>query len=196
MIEKAKQERPAKWYERDHMPYLTDRTIVSACANWVKQIDWQLFCTFTFAWEISDVRADKVFVEFINRLERSLKCDVGYVRGDEKRPSGCGKPACARHFHALLTSVAPMHPAFVKELWQSMAGNRRDDAGAKVEPYNSALHGAHYVLKLVNTVNGDWKFRKFELFHPEARSLQKMTARFRRCLCRHKARLRKQGESQ
>src|SRR5262249_1256431 len=117
-----------------------------------------------------------------------LKCDVCYVRGDERRPSGCGRPACGRHFHVLLTSVAPMHPTFVKELWQSMAGNPSDGAGAKGEPYDSALNRATYMLKLINTVNGDWKFRNLDLFHHEARSLHKMTSRFRRRLRRHKAR--------
>ncbi|HEY1678121.1 MAG TPA: hypothetical protein VGG04_10470, partial [Candidatus Sulfotelmatobacter sp.] len=54
-------------------------------ADWVKQIDWKLFCTFTFAWRVSDPQARKTFDEFIDRLERSLRSDVCYVRGDEKR---------------------------------------------------------------------------------------------------------------
>jgi len=118
------------------------------------------------------------------------------VRGDEKRPSGRGKPECGRHYHALLTSVAPMNPALVACLWMSMAGKRGDNAGAKVEPYNPARTGAEYVLKGMNKVDGDWKVRKLELFHPEAGNLQDMTKRFRRTLRRHKMRLKKFANTQ
>ena len=184
----------ARWYEREHTPYAADRKIVEVTAHWVKQVDWKLFCTFTFAaWKLRDETADKIFANFTDRLEHAVKSNVGYVRGDEKRLSGCGRPACGRHFHALLTSVAPMQPAFVKWLWQSMAGNRSDDAGAKVEAYDPTRNGAEYVLKFIHKQDGGWAVRKLELFHPEARSLHDMTKRFRRRLRRHKARLKQLG---
>ncbi len=169
-------------------PYHSNRKIPNAYADWVKQIDWQLFCTFTFAWKVDDIRARKIFDEFINRTERHLGTDVCYVRGDEKRFSGCGLPGSARHFHVLMTSLVPMHPLWVKQMWQGMAGNRSDDAGAMVEPYNGFHHGARYVLKFINQPEGDWAFRNLHLFHPEARSLQDLHGRQRRNLRRHKAR--------
>jgi hypothetical protein len=185
-------QKAVRWYERERWAYAVDRKFVKETADWVKQVDWKLFCTFTFAgWKVPDEKADKIFAEFINRLEGVLGCDVCYVRGDEKRLSGCGKPACGRHFHVLLTSVAPLQPAFIEWLWQSMAGNRSDDAGAKVEPYDPARNGAEYVLKFINKPDGGWAVRKLELFHPEARGLQDMTARFKRRLRRHKAREKK-----
>ena len=162
--------------------------MIDLYAHWLTQVPWQLIGTFTFAWKVNDQRADKTFDEFINRMEHSLHCDVGYVRGDEKRYSGCGKPACARHFHVLLTSAAPMSPAYVEGSWMSMAGNRSDGAGALVKTYDPAFPGVQYVLKLITQPEGDWKFRNLELFHPEARSLQTPTLRYRRHLRRHKAR--------
>jgi hypothetical protein len=54
---------------------------------------------------------------------------------------GCqdaGSPHLAVIFHALLTSAAPLAPALVGSLWTEMAGDRSDDAGAKVEPYDPA----------------------------------------------------------
>jgi hypothetical protein len=180
-----------RWYERERWAYNIDRNTVKECARWVKEVDWKLFCTFTFAWKVSDQQADKTFGEFINRLERVLKCDIGYVRGDEKRLSGCGKPACGRHFHVLFTSAAPLIPASVALFWMEMAGNRSDDAGAKVEPYNPSRNEAEYVLKFIYDLDGGWVVRKLELFHPEARSLHDMTKRFKRRLQRHKARQNK-----
>lgn len=181
-------EQPPRWYERGHWPYARDRHAVKKYADWVKVVPWQLFCTFTFAWKVSDPQADKTFVEFINRLEGSLKCNVAYVRGDEKRFSGCGKPACGRHFHVLLTSEVPLHPAIVEFFWESMAGKRSDDAGAKAEPYDPHQNGVSYILKSINAPNGDWKFRKLHLFHPQTRSLQSSNACLRRTLRRQHAR--------
>jgi hypothetical protein len=157
-------------------------------ARWLKQIDWKVFCTFTYAWRVSDPQADKTFIEFINRLERSLKSNVGYVRGDEKRFSGCGKPASARHYHAVLTSAIPLEPTWVASLWMEMAGHRSDHAGAKVDTYNPAANGIEYVLKFISQPEGDWKFGRLELFHPEARSLHTVNARWNRRLRRIKAR--------
>src|SRR5712671_4141245 len=77
---------------------------LSAYVAWLQPVPWQLFATFTFAWQVSDPQALKVFREFINRLERSARGPVVFVRGDEKRYSGCGMPGSPRHFHALLSA--------------------------------------------------------------------------------------------
>lgn len=173
-----------RWYDRHRWAYTSDRKLTEQYARWLKQVDWRLFCTFTYAWRVSDPQAHRIFAAFINRLERLLKCDVGYVRGDEKRSSGCGKPACARHFHVLLACAAPITPEFVASLWMGMAGNRSDDGGAKVEPYDPNLNGVSYVLKLINQADGDWDFRKLHLFHPLFSS-EECGKRMRRNLRRH-----------
>jgi hypothetical protein len=188
---RAKKYKRKQWYEREHLPYAADRKIVEEYVHWIKDIDWKVFGTFTVAWQASDQQAEKIFAAFIDRLEGTLGCDVCYVRGDEKRFSGCGKPACARHFHALLTYVAPVNACLIACLWKDMAGNRSDDAGALVEEYNASENGARYVLKCINQPDGNWAFRKLELFHPTARSLHTVDARWRRRLRRHKARQQK-----
>ncbi|HEY6337081.1 MAG TPA: hypothetical protein VIW68_01170 [Candidatus Sulfotelmatobacter sp.] len=145
---------------------MADRRTAEQYADWLRHIDWRLFCTFTFAWKVSDPQADKTFAEFINRLERLLKFDVGYVCAAEKRLSGCGRSACGRHFHALITCAAPVSPGVVEELWMSMAGHRDDGAGAQVQHFDANQNGVSYVFKLMNQPDGDWSFGKLDLFPP------------------------------
>jgi hypothetical protein len=183
----TKKEVAVRWYERQHWRYGADRQTADEYARWLKPVKWQLFCTFTFAWPVSDPQAQDAFDNFINRLESAVKSDVGVVCGSEKRFSGCGKPACGRHFHALLTSVAPLQPSLVTWLWTSMAGRRADNAGADVQPYDAGRNGASYVLKLVAQPYGDWTFRKLHLFHPSLTKAH-MTSRMRRNLRRHRDR--------
>jgi hypothetical protein len=177
-----------RWYEREGRPYAADRKMAEEYAHWLKQVPWRLFCTFTFAWKVSDAQADKTFAEFVNRLEVLLKFDVGYVRAAEKRLSGCGKPACARHFHALLTSAAPVSPGIVEELWMSMAGSRDDGAGAQAQHFDASQNGVSYVFKMINQPDGDWSFGKLHLFPPFV-SAGTVTRRMRRHLRRQNARL-------
>jgi hypothetical protein len=62
-----------RWYDREHWAYKADRDKVAQYADWLKQVNWRLFCTFTFAWSVSDPQADRTFREFINRLEKYLR---------------------------------------------------------------------------------------------------------------------------
>ena len=124
MQNRARQYERARWYERDNLPYAADRATVRGYADWVKMVEWKLFCTFTFAGRVSDPLADETFAKFVDSLEKHLRCDVGYVRGDEKRFSGCGKPASGRHFHALLTYEGSINPAVVEWFWTRLAGHR------------------------------------------------------------------------
>ena len=174
------------WYDREHWPYAADRRITEELANWFKQVRWRLFCTFTFPGVVSDQQAIKAFDEFINQLEHYLQCDVGYLRGDEKRHSGCGKPGCPRHFHALLTCVRPVASELVEFLWSSKVGRRSDGDSAQVKPYDPNLNGVSYVLKYNNQPNGDWAFRNIHLFLPLMAG-EEITKRMRRHLLRHPA---------
>jgi hypothetical protein len=170
----------AKWYERERWPYAEDRYAIDKFASWLSKVDWKFFCTLTFAWRVSDQQAENVFTAFIIRLESHLRCEVCFIRGDEKRFSGCGKSASGRHFHVLLTCIAPVNAEFIASLWKSMAGNRSDDAGALVEEYSASENGTSYVLKCINQPEGSWNFRHLELFQPEARASQTVNARWRR----------------
>src|SRR5438309_5385546 len=110
-----------------------------AYPEWLQGVPWQLFCTFTFAWQVSDRQAEKVFREFVNRMESFLRCPVAYVRGDEKRFPGCGKPGAPRHFHVVLTAHRKIDPQFVSDLWMSLAGHRANGAGADARIYDPGL---------------------------------------------------------
>ena len=174
------------WYDREHSPYRADRKMTEEYANWLKQVDWQLFCTFTFPGVVFDQEAIKAFAEFINQLEHYRQCDVAYVRGDEKRYSGCGKPGCPRHFHALLACDRPIAPEYVEALWNSKVGRRSDADSAQVKPYDPNLDGLSYVLKYINQPEGDWALRKIDLFLP-SKAGEKITKHMRRHLRRHPA---------
>ena len=176
----------SRWYERERWRYAADRKTCQEYAHWLKRVPWNLFCTFTFAWSVSDAQGDKTFLEFINRLERLLHFDVGYVQVAETKLSGCGRPPSGRHFHALLTCAAPVSPATVEELWMSMAGHRGDGAGAQVRPFDEEQNGLSYVFKMIS--HGDWVFGKLHLFPPFATD-RKVTCRARRHLRRQDARL-------
>jgi hypothetical protein len=175
-----------KWYERPYWLYTEDKQTMAAYAEWFKSVEWKLFATFTFGSQHSDERADWKFKEFINSLEREIKADIIYVRGDEKRFSGCGKPACMRHFHVILTSAAPLDPFFVECRWKDIAGHRHD--GADVYPFDSGLPGVQYVFKMMNQPYGEWKAENLHLAFQMVR--EKITARVRRHIKRHEHRMK------
>jgi len=137
---------------------------LKACEGWLRDVPWQLFCTFTFAWQVSDPQALKVFGEFVNRLDQFVRGPIVFVRGDEKRYSGCGMPGAPRHFHVLLTAHRKLDRHFVADLWMSMAGRRESGAGANVRIYDQNLDGLGYVLKFINEPLGDWDLRNLDLF--------------------------------
>ena len=77
---------------------------LGAYQAWLKTVPWQLFCTFTFAWPVSDPQALKVFNELVTRMEIFVRGPIAFVRGDEKRFSGCGMPGAPRHFHVVFAA--------------------------------------------------------------------------------------------
>jgi hypothetical protein len=134
--------------------------------KWLRPVPWKLFCTFTFAWSVSDAQAIKVFDALIERLEIAYRCPIVYVRGDEKRFSGCGEPGAPRHFHALLAAAFQLAPRVVSDFWHALAGRRKGGTGANVRIYDPSLDGVRYVLKFINDPNGDWAFRNLDLGLP------------------------------
>ena len=180
-----KSEPTLHFYDRENMPYAADRKRITELAKWLKNVEWQVFCTYTFGWRASDAEADKAFRQYVNCIESTVKADVIYVRGDEKRFSGCGKPACGRHYHAVMASAAPLTPSLLEFFWNSIAGNRND--GAWVLPYDLKQDGLAYVLKRMNQQHGDWSFRKLHLAIP---GITAKNQRERRSLQRHQSRLK------
>jgi hypothetical protein len=156
--------------------------------QWFQGISWQLFCTFTFAWKISDVRAALVFRAFMNRLEKSLHCPIAYVRGDEKRFSGSGKPAVPRHYHVILAAAVRLDPTYIANTWMQMAGFRANGAGAKVCPYDPNGNAIAYCLKFIFQPDGDWDFKNLD-FYLSPVSAMNTNRRQRRRLLRHAQRI-------
>ena len=134
--------------------------------TWLQQVKWQLFCTFTFAWPVSDTQAEGVFRTFIDRLEHGIHGPIAYLRGDEKRFSGCGKPGAPRHFHVLMTAHCRLDPRLVADVWCSLAGRRKNGAGADVRRYDPQLGGLAYTLKFIDQPGGNWDVRNLDLFLP------------------------------
>jgi hypothetical protein len=157
-------------------------------AQWLGAVPWQLYCTFTFAWPVSDPRAAQVFKAFMNRLERSFRCPIAYLRGDEKRFSGCGKPAAPRHFHALLAAAVRLDAPFIENAWMRMAGFRTNGAGAKVCAYNPNGNAIAYCLKFIFQPNGDWDFKNLDFYLCPV-SAMNTNRRQRRRLLRHVQRI-------
>lgn len=153
--------------------------------EWLRQVAWQVFCTFTFAWSVSDAQGERVFATFVDRMERHLHCPLGYVRGDEVRFSGYGKPAAPRHYHVLFAAERKLEPSWVADMWTALAGARANGAAAHVREYDPNRNAIAYTLKLINQTDGNWSFKNLDLFIRGA-NLGSANCRARRRLSRHR----------
>lgn len=175
----------------DHPWYQTltrrDTETVRAYAQWLGQIQWKLFATFTFAWTVSDAQADVVFRAFINEIEHQIRSPLAFVRGDEKREAGYGLAESGRHYHVLFTSNANLDPITIAKTWRRFGGSGHNLDSARADLYKADLPGAEYSLKLINETKGDWKFRNLDLFIPGYKPL-KSNKRSRRRISRSDAR--------
>ena len=170
----SNRDRHERWYER--IPTERDEQTVKLYAAWLCRAPWQLYVTLTFAWPVSDIQGDRVFTAFIRALERKLHAPIAFVRGDEKRFSGCGKPASPRHYHLLLASTAMLVPLLIQMLWWRFGGCGADHDSAKAELINSPQKAAAYCLKFVNEADGDWRFHNLELFMPDVATARRNAA--------------------
>jgi hypothetical protein len=166
---------------------MNQRQQVSVYTNWLRTIPWQLFVTLTFAWRVADAQAEQVFTTFVDRLERHFRCPLVYVRGDERRFSGCGMPAIRRHFHALFAAAVPLARAVVHDTWIEMAGSGKNQAGADVRIYDPKRGALSYSLKTIFDADGDWSMDNLDLYlrNPSKQS----NARDRRRRARHAKRV-------
>ena len=156
----------------------------AAYVKWLHPVRWQIFGTLTFAWRVSDAQGTKVFDAFINQLETTLRAPIAYVRGDEKRFPGFGKPEVPRHYHVLMTSERQLDLELVRATWTQMAGGRSKGAAADVRVYNRHENAVAYTLKFSLDGRGDWHFKNIDLFLEPNRN-GAITCRNRRRLSRH-----------
>jgi Resolvase, N terminal domain len=163
-------------------------------AEWLQGVPWQLFCTLTFAWPVSDWRAPQVFKAFMNRLERSFRYPIVCLRGDEKRASGCGKPATPRHFHVMFAVAVRLDATFIENTWMLMAGFRANGAGAEVCAYDPKGNAIVYCLRFIFQPEGDWDFKNLDLYLCPPNAMNR-NRRQRRRLARNAKRMLEASQS-
>ncbi len=116
-----------------------DKVVVNALAEWVRPIQWQLFVTLTFPWNVKDETADRKLATFLDQLECATKGRIGFLAGKESRSkTGSAVPF---HFHLLMTALEPISSELVESLWKrlvrrSRSGSSEDDS-VLVKPYSA-----------------------------------------------------------
>jgi hypothetical protein len=156
-----------------------------ALGSWLTLFSWQVFVTLTFAYRVSEGQADREFRTLIDRLERYHRAPIGWIRGDEYRWSGCGMPAIARHYHALLCSDVRLNPLKVGSEWRDLGHFGRN---VDVRKYDPGRWATEYCVKFVGEPGGDWKLsNNLGLFAPTANG--EGNHRMRRRWLRHQQRV-------
>lgn len=172
MTTMSRRQQAPRWYEV--MPVQRDIESVQHYAEWLAPVPWQVYATYTFAWRVSDAQADRDFNAFIDYLEFELGAPIAFVRGDEKRFSGCGMPASPRHFHALMAGTAKLDPLRLVNRWRAFGGSGRlkfngidyEYDSAKVTDRFAPRQTLEYCLKFINETDGDWTLRNLHYFTP------------------------------
>ncbi len=150
-------------YSHRASPFLPQKATADY-EHWLRPVPWQFFVTLTFAFQLSDAQANRIFLEYIDRIERHLRAPIAFVRGDEKKFSGCGKPGAPRHYHLVMTSTVPLSPDWMRSTWEAVAGRRSNGAGGDFRRYDPDRGGIRYVLKMMSVVRPtigkqEWKGR-------------------------------------
>jgi len=146
-----------------------DRAFADSMADWVGDVPWQLFCTFTFPWNVSRKTADMQLRLLLNDLESHLKTQICFLAGKEMKPPslGIGVPY---HFHVLMAAHYPIPADQVAETWRHMVGKGKitplcpEGDSALVTLFDERQRGVQYCVKRANCCHGDWSFRWLELF--------------------------------
>ena len=102
--------------------------LVSAYGGFFHQWPWDHFATLTFARKQSQANCVRHWNEFIESLNCITRGRVGWIRSDEKRWSGCGRPDVPLHFQALLKYWKRPKPEVVEALWKARAGDAQVEA--------------------------------------------------------------------
>lgn len=150
----------------DEMQY-RDRAIPEAVADLVRSIDWQLFVTLEFPWNVRAETADRKFKELIDQLERTMRTRICYLVGKESRTkSGAAVPW---HFHCCLTALKPIAASQIESIWSRLVHRSHateEDGVVDIRTYDAALPGVEYITKLMSTLHAEWDFNWLHLFNP------------------------------
>ena len=148
---------PEHWYSRISQQ---DRAQVDALARWLHPVQWQLFVTLTFTWNVSSETADSKLREFLNAVEKDLRTKVCFVAGKERKPNSFGMEV-PWHFHLLMTASCMLPPRLIEIHWTNLVGagpkrqGQKDGDSVVVKLFDKERRGAEYCLKLINDCHGD-----------------------------------------
>jgi hypothetical protein len=137
----------------------------AAVAEWLQPVPWQLFATLEFPWNVKPETATSKFDQMIDAIERTLRTRVCCVEASETRSkSGATVPL---HIHASFASAKPIPRQLVAGIWAEGVGRANSVGGdlARVEPFNPAMGGISYIVKLINDPDCEWGFRNVHLFN-------------------------------
>ena len=144
-----------------------DRAIPEAVADLVRSIDWQLFVTLEFPWNVRSETADRKFKVLIDQLEREMRTRICYVVGKESRTkSGAALPW---HFHCCLTALKPIAASQIESIWRRLVhrSHATEDVGVvDIRTYDPALPGVKYVHQADEHPDAEWDFNWLHLFNP------------------------------
>jgi hypothetical protein len=124
---------------------------------------WQLYVTLTFPFAISRSGGDSLFHSFIDSLENEYQATVAYVRCDELRYSGLGRPGTPLHFHCLLTSESRLSSPSVEHAWIRLVNRNhneiveRRDRPARAITYDPAKGASFYLVKDLHSDSFEWR---------------------------------------
>lgn len=178
MTSKTSVSTPHTWYQ---IITPEDRVAVEAAAEWLRPVSWQWFVTLTFPWNVRAETADRKFKSWVDLVEHDLRSRMCFVAGKERKADTHGMNV-PWHYHALVTSLAPISGELLQRHWIRLAGTgslRKVDGAVVaesilVESYQGHKMGPEYCLKSMNDCFGEWRFRWLELFNP---AIAKQTSR-------------------
>lgn len=120
------------------------QTIRDAASAFVKQYDWNWWCTLTFKHPPTWESANSTFRKWLNKLNRKTFGNNYFKRPSEGLRWLRGVELQQRdaiHFHALVAGDPKPHREEAVQLWEGMAGD------AQINVYDPTLGAAYYIVK-------------------------------------------------
>jgi hypothetical protein len=143
---------------------------ISAAADWLRPVPWQLFTTLEFPRGARPEVATAKFGEFIDTLERNLRSRVCSVHVLESKSKDSGERV-PLHIHSALTAIKPIDPRLVSSAWHARVG-RTDPTSSDLvltRPFDPEMGGIDYILKQIEDPDCEWDVRNVHLFHPNVK---------------------------
>jgi hypothetical protein len=143
---------------------------ISAAADWLRPVPWQLFTTLEFPRRARPEIATAKFGEFIDSMERNLRSRVCSVHVLESKSKDRGERV-PLHIHSALTAIKPIDPWLVSSAWHARVG-RTDPTSSDLvltRPFDPEMGGIEYILKQMDDPDCEWGFRNLHLFNPNVK---------------------------